>query len=201
MANKLQSNKFGETSIMKWAVGNLVWPCRDYTLAFNLVTSMLLLSILVLPQCHTGHAALYATRFHAVSYQQLLPDWPLEAAIATYQACCQSAALLAMLQSLTAAWSFTTAQLTLSTPPQMPQLLTDTDSLRLVPIVATCSVTHVSHCTAQLQCTSIQGHQEEEGSTGTRWEVESVSTGSQQGFDSELKGIPQAVNRELIGSQ
>ncbi len=83
----------------------------------------------------------------------------------------------------------------------MPQLLTDTDSLRLVPIVATCSVTHVSHCTAQLQCTSIQGHQEEEGSTGTRWEVESVSTGSQQGFDSELKGIPQAVNRELIGSQ
>jgi len=24
MANKLQSNKFGETSIMKWAVGNLV---------------------------------------------------------------------------------------------------------------------------------------------------------------------------------
>ena len=52
--------------------------------------------------------------------------------------------LLAMLESVTASSRFTAAQLTLSTPPQMPQLLTDTDSLRLVPIVATCSVTQTA---------------------------------------------------------
>ena len=44
---------------------------------------------------------------------------------------------------VTASSRVTSAQLTLSTPPQMPQLLTDTDSLRLVPIVATCSVLYI----------------------------------------------------------
>lgn len=44
---------------------------------------------------------------------------------------------------VTASSRVTSAQLTLSTPPQMPQLLADTDSLRLVPIVATCSVLYV----------------------------------------------------------
>ena len=35
--------------------------------------------------------------------------------------------------------NYTQWLLTLSTPLQIPQLLTDTDSLRLVPIVATCN--------------------------------------------------------------
>lgn len=50
-----------------------------------------------------------------------------------------------MLELVTASSRCTSAQRTLSTPPQMPQLLTDTDSLRLVPIVATCSVLYIKY--------------------------------------------------------
>ncbi len=158
-------------------------------------------AFMVLPQCHASHAALYATKIRSVSYQQLLPNWLMEAAVATHQASCHPAALLVMLQSFTASALFTTAQLTLSTPPQMPQLLTDTDSLRLVPIVATCSVIHVTHCTGKLRCTLIQGHQQEKGWTG----AQRKSIAFRQGLDWELtgfqRGVQREINRELMRSQ
>ena len=82
----------------------------------------------------------------------------------------------------------------------MPQLLTDTDSLRLVPIVATCSVTHVTHCTRQLQCIFTQVAEDLKSLTENQQEIDGVLNGRRQGLSREWIGVQQGLSRELIGN-
>lgn len=91
-------------------------PCCVYT---SLLSTCSCSAFMLLPRCHGSHAALCATKFCAVSYQQLLLDWLLKiccshtagklppsstACHASISHClpCWNQSVLAMLESVTA---------------------------------------------------------------------------------------------------